>query len=283
MRDKEIPELLAAGILRDAFAGRAPEELIRPLLAAGWDSESAVEAVEHLVRTRLEAHARENELPLPKRVPGPAGLNASSQIEAGGRRIQVLANLLYPRVILFGGLLSATECDALIRAARPRLQRSTVVHAVTGEDQTHEARTSEGASFRRGETALCRALESRIARLLDWPIENGEGLQVLRYAVGAEYKPHFDYFDPADAGNAAQLARGGQRVATLVMYLNTPESGGATTFPEARFEAGAIQGNAVFFSYDRPHPMTGTLHGGAPVHAGEKWIATKWLREAVHH
>ncbi len=28
-----------------------------------------------------------------------------------------------------------------------------------------------------------------------------------------------------------------------------------------------------------PTPSTQTLHGGAPVIAGEKWIATKWLRE----
>ena len=40
-----------------------------------------------------------------------------------------------------------------------------------------------------------------------------------------------------------------------------------------------MRGNAVFFSYDRPHPMTRTLHGGAEVSAGEKWVATKWMRE----
>jgi prolyl 4-hydroxylase len=40
-----------------------------------------------------------------------------------------------------------------------------------------------------------------------------------------------------------------------------------------------IKGNAVFFSYDRPHPMTRTLHGGAPVVKGEKWVTTKWMRE----
>ena len=283
MSDDEIPAMLGDQILRDAFAGRPPEDLIQPLLSLGWDGEAAVAAVERLVRTRLEQHARENALPLPSRVPGPAGLNAATLIEAGDRRVRVLANLLFPRIILFGGLLAEAECDALIRAAKPRLKRSTVVHSVTGADQTHDARTSEGMSFTRGETPLCRALDARIAALLDWPVECGEGLQVLRYPVGAEYKPHYDYFDPADAGSAAQLARGGQRVATLVMYLNTPESGGATIFPDARFEAGAIQGNAVFFSYERPHPMTRTLHGGAPVHSGEKWIATKWLRESAHH
>jgi prolyl 4-hydroxylase len=35
----------------------------------------------------------------------------------------------------------------------------------------------------------------------------------------------------------------------------------------------------VFFSYHAPHVSTKTLHGGAPVLEGEKWVATKWLRE----
>ncbi len=77
------------------------------------------------------------------------------------------------------------------------------------------------------------------------------------------------------------LQRGGQRVGTLVMYLNTPEAGGATTFPDVGLEVAPVKGNAVFFSYDRPHAVTRTLHGGAPVLAGEKWVATKWLREGV--
>jgi prolyl 4-hydroxylase len=40
-----------------------------------------------------------------------------------------------------------------------------------------------------------------------------------------------------------------------------------------------MRGNAVFFSYDRAHPSTKTLHEGAPVIEGEKWVATKWVRE----
>ena len=73
--------------------------------------------------------------------------------------------------------------------------------------------------------------------------------------------------------------RGGQRVGTVVMYLNEPEKGGGTSFPDVHFEVAPKRGNAVFFSYDRPHAVTRSLHGGAPVVAGEKWVATKWLRE----
>ena len=71
----------------------------------------------------------------------------------------------------------------------------------------------------------------------------------------------------------------GQRVGTIVMYLGEPEKGGATVFPDVHMEVAPKRGNAVFFSYERPHPSTKTLHGGAPVLAGMKWIATKWLRE----
>jgi prolyl 4-hydroxylase len=124
-------------------------------------------------------------------------------------------------------------------------------------------------------------IERRIAALLRWPQTHGEGLQILRYRPGAQYQPHFDYFDPAQKGTAHILARGGQRVGTLVIYLNEPQGGGATTFPEAGLEVAPIKGQAVFFSYDRAHPSTGTLHGGAPVLAGEKWVATKWLRQSV--
>jgi prolyl 4-hydroxylase len=65
----------------------------------------------------------------------------------------------------------------------------------------------------------------------------------------------------------------------LIVYLQAPERGGATTFPDVHLDIAPIKGNAVFFSYDRPHPLTRTLHGGAPVLEGEKWVATKWLRE----
>jgi prolyl 4-hydroxylase len=155
------------------------------------------------------------------------------------------------------------------------------VDNATGGSEVNDARTSDGMFFERGEAPLITAIEQRIATLLRWPVENGEGLQILRYRPGAEYRPHHDYFDPEHPGTARILARGGQRVGTLVMYLNTPEGGGATTFPDVGLEVAPVRGNAVFFSYDRAHPDTRTLHGGAPVTAGEKWVATKWLRQGV--
>ncbi len=269
--------------LVQARAGAQPEVMLGPLLEQGWEEAAAADALDAAMRDYLQRHAQDHDLPPSSQVPSPVGNNDTSEIVLPDREVRVLCNMLLPRVVVFGSLLSDQECEAFIELARPGLRRSDTLNLDSGADEPDDGRTSEGVYLQRGQDALCRRVEARIAALLDWPVENGEGLQILRYGPGAEYKPHHDYFDPARPGSAKTLARGGQRVASLVMYLNTPERGGATVFPDVHFEVSAIRGNAVFFSYDRPHPMTKTLHGGAPVHAGEKWILTKWLRSGEHH
>lgn len=270
-------------IVSRVLSGAGPASVLQPLLDEGWEEQRAVDAVAAAVNAFVADRSQVTGLPMPVRVPVLAEPNGASTLDGGDRRVSVLASMLLPRVVVLGGLLAEDECDALVELARPRLARSTTVEPGLGGDMVHPDRTSDGMGFSRGENSLCARIEARIARLLDWPLDHGEGLQVLRYGPGAQYKPHHDYFDPAMPGSEILLRRGGQRVATVVMYLNTPERGGATTFPEAHLEVAAVKGNAVFFCYDRPHPMTRTLHAGAAVHSGEKWIVTKWLRAAVHH
>jgi prolyl 4-hydroxylase len=212
-------------------------------------------------------------------VPEPALTGAPSEIVVEGHAVKILTTMKHPRVVVFGGLLTDAECTGLMQLAEPRLLRSETVDNATGGSEINPSRTSDGMFFERGEHDLISRIERRIGLLLGWPVQNGEGLQILRYRPGAEYRPHHDYFDPVHPGSGKILARGGQRVGTLVMYLNTPEGGGATTFPEVGLEVAPVRGNAVFFSYVRAHVSTKTLHGGAPVLAGEKWVATKWLRE----
>lgn len=272
------PEL-SRWVIEQASAGRPPNEVIAAMLEKGWEEQDAIDAIEAAVRQHVERQARDAGIPPAVPVPAPFEFNGAGELDLGDRRVQVLANLLLPRVTLLGGFLSDDECDAMRALASQRLKRSTTVDPKTGADEVHASRTSDSTSFMRGETALCSTIEARIERLLDWPVDHGEGLQVLRYGVGAQYLPHYDYFDPAEPGTEVVTSRGGQRVASLVMYLNTPERGGSTAFPDAHFEVAAMKGSAVFFSYDRPHPLTRSLHAGSPVLAGEKWIATKWLRE----
>ena len=270
-------------IVEQAQAGCRPEDVLASMRTSGWSEDVALAALEHTLQqfvTALPKGLLQGQSLSPAvRVPEPALSGSPSRVWAGDREVSVLLTMRNPRVEVFGGLLSDDECDAMVAAAAPRLSRSETVVVETGGNEINPSRTSRGMFFGRGETPVCQRIESRIAALVNWPLVNGEGLQVLHYQPGAEYKPHHDYFDPAQPGMAAVLQRGGQRVATLVMYLNTPQQGGGTVFPDVSLEVAPIKGNAVFFSYDRPHAATRTLHGGAPVVAGDKWVATKWLRE----
>lgn len=276
---QKITSELRQWIIDQAQAGHSAESVLQSMKASGWDEEVAIEAMESTLRGHLDRQAEAQGLPPSVPVPEPDIADSPLYLDAGDRRVAVLGSMALPRLVIFGGLLSDEECDALIEAAKPRLSRSLTVATKTGGEEMHEDRTSQGMFFQRGENDLVARIEARIAKLINWPVQNGEGIQVLQYVPGTEYRPHYDYFDPAEPGTATILKRGGQRVGTVVMYLNEPEKGGGTTFPGVHLEVAPKRGNAVFFSYERPHPSTKSLHGGAPVIAGEKWIATKWLRE----
>jgi prolyl 4-hydroxylase len=275
MATQAITPELRQWIVSQAAGGQSAQQVLESMLASGWNEDVAIAAMEESLQQHLIAQG----VPVPVPVPEPMPEGAAATLDAGDRQVHVIASLREPRILVFADLASAAECAALIDAARPRLERSLTVAVDDGSDRLHEDRTSSGMFFTRGETDLVRRIEERIARLVGWPVQNGEGLQVLQYLPGAQYKPHHDFFDPAETGTPALVKRGGQRVATLILYLNEPLRGGATVFPEARLDVLPRRGHAVFFSYDRPHAATRTLHGGAPVLEGEKWIATKWLRE----
>jgi prolyl 4-hydroxylase len=279
MSTQQITPELRQWIVAQAQAGHQPEAVLGAMRASGWAEDVAISAIEQTLQGFLAEQAKAQGLPPPVPVPEPDIRQSPVAIWAQDREVKVVFAMRNPRVVVFGGLLSDDECDGLVALSRPRLARSETVQTTTGGSEVNEARTSEGMFFERGETELITRIEQRIAALVNWPIENGEGLQILHYGPGAEYKPHHDYFDPAQPGTPTILKRGGQRVGTLVMYLNTPTKGGGTTFPDVLLEVAPIKGHGVFFSYDKPHPTTRTLHGGAPVIEGEKWVATKWLRE----
>ena len=113
------------------------------------------------------------------------------------------------------------------------MTKSTVVDSDTGESVDSDVRTSTGTFFSRQEDPVLSAIEKRISLVTMLPEDFGEGIQVLKYVNGQEYKPHNDYFHvryvlrmTTDSSNTAPQdkvnadpAHGGQRVATVLMYL----------------------------------------------------------------
>lgn len=190
-----------------------------------------------------------------------------------------------PRLYLVHNFLSDEECDLLVNQAKNRIEASTVVDRDSGKTYTHPGRTSSGMFFQRAETELIHTIEHRIFELTSIPAENGEGIQVLNYKPDQFYKPHYDFFDPALSGSGVHLARGGQRVATVLMYLNHVESGGETALPNIGVQVMPQKGTAFLFFNCMPNGMPDpeTLHSSESVRTGEKWVATKWIRERGYH
>jgi prolyl 4-hydroxylase len=58
-------------------------------------------------------------------------------------------------------------------------------------------------------------------------------------------------------------------------------AGGSTVFPDLGLDVLPRKGNALYFAYATEEGQLDrrSLHGGSPVSAGEKWIATKWIRQ----
>ncbi|WP_354685562.1 2OG-Fe(II) oxygenase [Cupriavidus necator] len=267
-------------LARHIAQGFGADALVLSMLRSGYDDAFARQVVAAAFGQGAGAPA----LPPAHRKAPATAAEAEPRLyvaHGGDREVQILFRLASPRIRLFQQLLTGDECDALVALSRGRLARSPVVNPDTGDENLIDARTSMGAMFQVGEHALISRIEARIAAVTGVPAEHGEGLQILNYKPGGEYQPHFDYFNPQRPGEARQLSVGGQRIATLVIYLNTPAAGGATAFPRVGLEVAPVKGNAVYFSYLLPDGALDdrTLHAGLPVASGEKWIATKWLRE----
>ncbi|PRW32905.1 Prolyl 4-hydroxylase subunit alpha-2 isoform A [Chlorella sorokiniana] len=195
------------------------------------------------------------------------------------------------RIFLFHNFLTEAECDHIVGLAKPKMERSGVVDTKTGNSDISDIRTSSGTFLERGQDDVIAGIEERIARWTLLPVGNGEGLQVLHYSKNQEYQAHWDYF--FDEKN---VANGGNRYATVLMYLNDVEEGGETVFPNIPAPGGdngpefsecarkhlaakPRKGAAVLFHSIK---TTGelekkSLHTACPVIKGEKWSAPKWI------
>ena len=202
-------------VLAEIRRGTPPERLLATLIERGVQEDVAIDFLTQALESELVALQGNSATPANAAtsaispVPEPLGLDWPSVVSTPDRDVQVLFSLDHPRVVLFGGLLADSECEALVAMAQARIEASQVIDLQTGHTRQDDGRSSSGMAFSRGENSLLQKLESRIAALLHWPLDHGEAIQVLRYQIGQEYRPHHDYVDPSKPGAAPFLARGG--------------------------------------------------------------------------
>jgi prolyl 4-hydroxylase len=173
-----------------------------------------------------------------------------------------------------GGFLSTSECARLIE----------MVDAVAVPSPTYHGNSDNGRTSFTGDVdpaaPFIRMLQRRIDDLLGIEPACGETLQGQRYALGQQFRAHFDHFDPSAAYWPGEQARGGQRSWTAMAYLSDVEEGGSTDFPKLGLsvapQAGALLVWNNMTESGTPNPLS--LHAGTPVVKGMKYVVTKWYR-----
>jgi prolyl 4-hydroxylase len=187
-----------------------------------------------------------------------------------------------PRIARFNDLLDRELCDYIRLRAEPDLLRSNTIDPRRGTAIAVDLRTSSETNFLRTlRDPATGWIERRLAKAAGVPLENTEPLAVLRYLPGEEYKPHYDFVQLENQAPALRAL--GQRLHTMIVYLDTVAAGGETAFPrlgDGGLTFAAAEGNALFFDNcdESGEPDPRSLHAGMPVEAGEKWVATLWCR-----
>jgi prolyl 4-hydroxylase len=177
-----------------------------------------------------------------------------------------------PSIIRFERLFSAEECTWVASAGAPMLEPAVVIDPATGRQRPDPVRVCDSVGFTWPlENPAIHALNRRLAAASGSDPRQGEPLQLLRYRPGGEYRPHFDSI-PGFTN---------QRAMTMLVWLNDGYEGGETHFPTPGLKLKGRVGDALLFRNTGPDgqrdPAAG--HAGLPVTAGEKLIASRWIRE----
>jgi hypothetical protein len=172
-----------------------------------------------------------------------------------------------PPIYIVENFLSSDECKYIMNLSDKKVRKSLVVDPKTGRGVTHPSRTSESCYH----AYDIKWLISRVHRLTGISQQFQEPTQVARYVSGQFYQSHLDALD--NPGND------GQRVGTVLIYLNNVPSGGGTFFNELNLRVQPKEGSAVIFF---PAKMDGTIDHKV-LHTAEnasdlKWVSQVWLR-----
>ena len=190
-----------------------------------------------------------------------------------------------PRIGVIRNFASPELCRWLIERARPGLIRAQTIDPQTGRGQYDASvRNNSSAPFEVAAMDMILVMvRARISQLTQLPIRGFEDSQVLHYAPGEEFKPHFDFLEVTRPGHALAAASGGQRVVTFLIYLNEDYDGGETAFPSLGRRYKGQKGDGLFFYNALPDgtPDRRTLHAGVPTTRGEKYLFSQWIRLRV--
>lgn len=129
---------------------------------------------------------------------------------------------------------------------------------------------------------IIKNIIKRICDMTEYPFKNAEPLQVVKYEAGGFYNEHHDSCCEDDPKCETFAEKSGQRVVTMLIYLNDSFTGGSTNFPKLNIDIKPPKYGGILFrplekDGTRCHPLA--LHKGMPILSGVKYVCNVWIRE----
>jgi prolyl 4-hydroxylase len=183
-----------------------------------------------------------------------------------------------PRAVAVEAMIPAAACAWLRSRAAGRLGPAMVFgDAAQAAPSTDRSNTAFEFAFSDLDV-VALLTRRRIAACIGVPIQALETSQILHYDPGQAFAPHFDWLDPESA--AAEIAARGQRIATVLVYLNDDFDGGETDFPRLSLAHRGREGDGFYFANldAAGAPDRRTLHAGLAPTRGKKWVFSQWVR-----
>ncbi|VEU45084.1 unnamed protein product [Pseudo-nitzschia multistriata] len=183
-----------------------------------------------------------------------------------------------PPIYLVRDFLTHAECDFLIQAAEGAWQPAPVVGKGAGE--ISPSRTSSTCFLAREDLT---DYMTKVSALTSKPVDHCELPQVGRYLPTQQYRHHSDAFDLSNEDGRRFAENGGQRVVTVLVYLNDCAQGGQTDFPVMNLKVSPRKGTAVVFF---PATVDGyldkrALHAALPA-VDTKYVSQVWIRQHAY-
>ena len=126
------------------------------------------------------------------------------------------------------------ECDKIIEYGKSRIEKAKVASSY-GENKYHKGRTNSSCAFNEPFDLELKGvrefIKSYISEKTNLPIENQEQIGILNYQIGEYYDTHGDFFEKDDVELEEYKLAGGQRLYSILIYLNDVEEGGELEYP----------------------------------------------------
>lgn len=188
-----------------------------------------------------------------------------------------------PQIDLYHDILSENEVNHLKEQGRTSMNLAKVYSFETGKLTTAGYRTSKSTWLYPLNDPTIVKIMKRIGALGNFDMTYSEPLQVANYGIGGNYEAHYDFAAAPFNSSIFGAYDFGDRLATMLFYLETVEEGGDTTFINVLpgVSTQAVKGSGVFWHNLKKNGKGDlrTKHAACPVLLGEKWISNLWIHE----